>query len=271
MGTDIKIGDSAFLVNESRSRNVELSHDRFAHLWVTERTRELWKKMEQSVYPHDAIELGIRNRFFLERLQNAIDKEGISTFVNLGAGFTSYPFLIKGECHCIEVDLPHIIEFKKEQVIRWQEQGRVPMRPIEFIPCDLNSSFELENLKVKISKNSKPSFLLLEGLTYYLDPKSLQRIFSFALEIQGLGSFLTFDFWKPELVEHSVLNKFKKFLAEEIGYKPPQYNHFELPRLPGYELIEISDVVREEFKYNKQPVLSNETAILDSFAVLKRM
>lgn len=107
------ISASSFLVNESRARDVDLSRDIYAKLWVTEKTMKIWEDFSNKVYPHDAVELGIRNRFFLEQLNRHIHSNPNAVFVNIGAGFTSYPFLTDYECTTIEVDYPHIVSFKK--------------------------------------------------------------------------------------------------------------------------------------------------------------
>jgi hypothetical protein len=84
MGYGKHISESAFLVNESRARNVGLSHDRYARLWVSDATRKLWEDFAREVYPFDDIELSLRNRFFLERLEAELRKDRTTVFVNFG-------------------------------------------------------------------------------------------------------------------------------------------------------------------------------------------
>ncbi len=110
------ISDSAFLVNESRSRRVDISKDIYAHLWINESTNQLWNDFYSEVYTFDDIQLALRNRFFLEQLKSFIDKSSNPVFVNIAAGFTSYPFLITNPCKFIEIDLPYIIEYKQKKI-----------------------------------------------------------------------------------------------------------------------------------------------------------
>lgn len=146
MGFEQNISESAFLVNESRARNVGLSQDEYAHLWVTENTRTLWEDFSREVYPHDATELGSRNRFFLEHLRSAIASSQVTTFINFGAGFTSYPFLVDESCRFIEIDFKHVVEYKKKKVTRWQQMGLLPEREIFFLAADLNEPSDIEGI-----------------------------------------------------------------------------------------------------------------------------
>lgn len=72
MDVEKHISETAFLVNESRARMVELSKDIYARLWVTERTKKIWEDFAKHVYPHDDLELSIRNRYFLEHLEKFV-------------------------------------------------------------------------------------------------------------------------------------------------------------------------------------------------------
>lgn len=146
-----KISDSAFLVSESRARRVELSKDIYAYLWTSEETKNLWDEFSKKVYPFDDIELGIRNRFFLENLKNYIDSNSKPLFVNIGAGFTSYPFLVKKSCTCIEIDFKHIISYKSKKIAEWIHEGILPKRKIMFLKADICNSKDVKQLKKTLS------------------------------------------------------------------------------------------------------------------------
>lgn len=269
------ISTSAFMVNESRARNVDLSRDIYAKLWVTEETIKIWKDFSDKVYPHDAAELGIRNRFFLEQLNQHIQLNPNSVFVNIGAGFTSYPFLTDYECKTVEVDYPHIISFKKKHIKQWQKEGKMPGRKIDFIGVDLNHSNDLIRLKQELRERIQyeSSLVLMEGVTYYLDPDRFKEILKTISFIQVSGSILTFDFWENETMNHPGCIRFKKYLAENLGHEK-KYNHFNadyVRAIPGYSLITLTDVQEQEARFSDHLVLSERTElILDTYAVLKR-
>ncbi len=270
------IADSAFLVNESRARNVPLSRDRFARLWVNEATRRLWEDFSREVYPHDAIELGLRNRFFLERLTEQVRRRGVTCFVNLGAGFTSYPFLLDESLDCVEVDFPHVLAYKKTRVDRWQREGRLPRRRIAFLPADLNDPDDLRALEGNLQDRlaGAVSFFLAEGLTYYLPAESLQRLFALCARVQGEGSFLAFDFWTPAVEGQPVFQRFVRFCADRFGHRAERYNLLseeDVASLPGYEVIETTDVQALEREFAGTSVLADPAEILpENYALLVR-
>lgn len=140
------ISESAFLVNESRARRVDISHDVYASLWTTDSTQNLWEDFKRKVYAYDDIELSLRNRFFLDNLNSFISSTDKPIFINIGAGFTSYPFLINKPCRCIEVDLAHVLDFKQEKIQLLIKDKKLPDCNIEFIAVDLCKKTDVNHL-----------------------------------------------------------------------------------------------------------------------------
>lgn len=276
MDFDGHISESAFLVNESRARNVELSRDRFAHLWVTDATRKLWEDFSNNVYPHDDIELPLRNRFFLERLNSYIKKRIDSVFVNIGAGFTSYPFLIDHPCRCVEVDYPHVIGFKQSRIEKWRSEGLLPNRKIDYFKVDLTVEQGVNLLEnyLEALLADKPSFILMEGLTYYLKRSVLKRLFFLFSSVQKQGSVLAFDYWKPDVTVHPVFNRFQAFFNDRLGHVPSDYNLFDLSfvkSIAGYDIEESTDIQRLEREFaNTNRLQSYENILPEQYALLVR-
>ena len=83
------IFETGYLVAESRARRMQLSGDRFARQWIPESARErikdLWEDFSREVYPHDDLEIALRNRYFL-RSAEAFSPGQSPVFVSLGAG-----------------------------------------------------------------------------------------------------------------------------------------------------------------------------------------
>ncbi len=270
------LSESAFLVNESRARRVDISQDQFAHLWVSKATRDLWEDFTARVYPYDAIELGLRNRFFLDTLRFFVRSAKNPVFVNIGAGFTSYPFLVKEPCRIIEVDLDHVIDFKRKKIKTWIKNGRMPKRMVEFIPADLCSAGDRKRLQTRLisALADAPSFLLLEGITYYLDEAVLHALFEMCAAIQRSGSVLAFDYWDPTITENPVFLRFKKFCAERFGHKETHYtfcNEEFIHGIQGYTLVEQTDIQKLEKRYTDSALLKNSYEILpENYVVLQR-
>lgn len=276
MGYGKHISESAFLVNESRARNVGLSHDVYAHLWVSDATRKLWEDFAREVYPFDDIELSLRNRFFLERLEAELGKDGKTVFINFGAGFTSYPFLIESPCKCIEVDLEVVCDFKWRKTTEWREQGLLPDRDVEFIAADLRNEVDRERLGDELSRRlrDKRSVAVFEGITYYLDNTTLIRLFEMLKALQGRGSIIALDFWTPDDAKNPVHMRFRRFFGERFGYGETDYNLFDvevLRAVDGYEVAEVTDVQTLERVYAGTSYLADKNEIiLEHYAVLRR-
>ncbi len=271
------ISESAFLVNESRARRVDISQDIYAHLWISNSTKKLWDDFSKNVYQYDDIELGLRNRFFLDCLNKFVKSIVNPVFINIGAGFTSYPFLISKPCKCAEVDLSHVIDYKRKKIINWIKEKKLPERSIEFFSVDLCNSADLKRLKkflISFIKKEK-SFILLEGITYYIDKPTLNNLFKIFSDIQELDSILAFDFWNPRIEKNLVYQKFKKYWAEKFNYKENCYNLFDvdfIQNIMGYEIIELTDIQKLEKRFLKTNILKNYENILpENYVVLKKI
>jgi len=276
MNFDRHISESAFLVNESRARNVELSRDRFAHLWVTDAARRLWEDFSKSVYPYDDIELPLRNRFFLDRVNSYTKERTNPVFVNIGAGFTSYPFLFDKPCRCIEVDYPHVIAFKRARIAQWLKEGVLPERDIDFCAADLTvgeDAYRLEEyLKPRLAGN--PSFIVMEGLTYYLEMSVLERLFALCSAVQRPDCVLAFDYWRPDVLDHPVFNRFRTFFSDRLGRPRADYNLFDvegIESLAGYRIEETTDIQKLEREFSDTGCLQSYEEILpEHYAMLVR-
>ncbi|MEX2263592.1 MAG: class I SAM-dependent methyltransferase [Bryobacteraceae bacterium] len=274
------ISDTAFLVNESRARSVQLSGDVFAAHWVAEEkrdaVRQLWDDFSREVYPHDDLELGIRNRFFLTRLEDFVYRARDAAFVNVGAGFTSYPFLLSRPIDCIEIDYPHVIEQKRNRLVTLRQTGVLPERSVKLFAADLSQAAEREQLRQMLTSElaGRPSFILLEGLTYYLSEPVLRALLESFRNLQPGGSELAFDFWRTDITRRPVFCKLQDFFVRRFGFETQAYNLFGedfICSLGGYGVVRITDATAEERTYAGTAILSDYDKILpENYAVLRR-
>ncbi len=269
------ISDSAFLVNESRARNVALSRDSFARLWVTDSTRRLWEDFSRAVYPLDDVELPLRNRFYLAVLDAALRRDPETVFVNLAAGFTSYPYLVEKLPRAIEVDFEHVCNFKRRKIAEWQGEGLLPAREVEFMPCDLSSDGDLDSLASHVGEilSTAPSVVFLEGITYYLHTAWLGRILGLLARAQRPRSVVALDFWTPEVEQHPVHVRFRRFFAERFGHAETEYSLFEpdtFRSIEGYDLVDLCDIVELEKRFSNDRKLTEPLEIIpECYAVLE--
>lgn len=270
------ISDSAFLVNESRSRRVDISKDIYASLWINESSNKLWNDFYAEVYTFDDIQLSLRNRFFLEQIKSFINKSSNPVFVNIGAGFTSYPFLVSKDCKFIEVDLPNIIEYKRGKIKQFIENGEIPNRDITFLSADICNKIDLIKLKESLIPllDCNPSFVLFEGISYFLNRQNLCHLFNILSEVQTSNSILAFDFWKQESADHLVLKKLMRFFSDRFGFDNKQYNLMDLDfvqNIKGYVLVESTDIQELEKIYTEDNFLSDYNKIIPEYYVILKL
>jgi O-methyltransferase involved in polyketide biosynthesis len=276
MTIDHTLSESAFLVNESRARRSDISHDTYAHLWVTKATQQLWDEFATQVYPNDDIELSLRNRFFLDQVKTYANTTKNSVFINLGAGFTSYSLLLPPSCRCIEVDVPAVIIYKQEKITLFQNQGLIPRRTILFTSADLQNPKDRKEMKTffKTILQEAPSFILLEGITYYLQRTTVDALFRLCSTIQTKGSQLAFDFWTPSQISHPVFQRFTKFFSERFHHDSLKYTFLEeesIKKIRGYTITTMTDIQQLECTYLTTRVLQNYHDILpEHYVILTR-
>lgn len=88
------LSETAFLVNWARAFDPKLSKDPWAHLWVTEKSKQFGERFKKKVSPWEEWLVCLRNRYFADCLKGFEKKHKRFTFLNIAAGFTSYPYLI---------------------------------------------------------------------------------------------------------------------------------------------------------------------------------
>lgn len=275
------ISDTSFLVAESRARRLDISRDAYARHWMpparVSAVASLWEDFSRDVYPHDDLELAIRNRFFLERLQRFTAAHEDAAFVNVGAGLTSYPFLLEREIPCFECDLPHVVRFKQRRMAELTSSGILPSRDVSFLGLDVLREDGREQIRsLLITKLAKrPTFVLLEGLSYYLSFQVLEALFEVFREGQLPGSQVAMDFWMPDLRQHPVFLRLQEFFGTHFGFAAQDYCLFDqqwIDRIRRFRILELSSASRSEGTYAASSVLADERAILpENYALLERV
>ena len=270
------VSGTAFVVNYSRSRIVNISQDLYAHLWVTPEAIALWNDLSLAVYPNDDLNISLRNRFFLEQIKKFVTVNNNTVFISIAAGFDNYPFLIEADFRSVEYDLPNIMDLKKRLVEQWMKEKKLPKRNIEFMGIDLNEEKQRimmkQNLQQVIGHNH--SFVLMEGLTYYLKREVLSDIFKLLADIQESGSLVAFDYWGPDAMEYPAMARLKAYLDKKFGDIGKAWNFLDetyIKGIEGFTTIESTDIASLELKYAETRILQGrDNKIPAHYAVLKK-
>lgn len=254
----------------------ELSRDKYAYLWVPPDGVALWEEWVGKSFVNDALELSIRNRYFLERLEDFVENTESPAFVNIACGFTSYAHLVGEEVASFELDFPEVVEHKSGQVQAFQEAGKMPERSVTYCGLDLCSDGGIGALQEALAEWSqgRPTYVLLEGITYYLSPTILDELLSSIRSVQSPGSQIAVEYWQPDIVNFKVYQDLQKHFADDLDHDPQMYNLFDmeyLDKLDGYRVIESTSMAEMEEVYCGTDRLKDERYCLPAyFALLER-
>lgn len=268
------VSGTAFVVNYSRARKVRISRDVYARLWVTPEAVEAWKALAERVYPNDDLNVSLRNRFYLERIREFVRAHEDPAVVCLAAGFDNYPFLVEEPCRFVEVDLPAVIGWKRRMAARWMRAGRLPRREVVYLSADLAEPAALER-SLKRLVGSRPGFATLEGITYYLAPRALSRVFAVLRRVLRAGSRVALDYWAPDSMTYPVMVRLKRHFDQEFGASHTGWHFYgrEFFRgLPGYAWAESKDIAGLERAYSRTRRFQGRDAKIPvRFGVLERI
>jgi len=125
-----------------------------------------WKKMYAGVNTHDARARALTARSFDRIASHFISNNPGCTVINLACGFDTRFWRVENEkCKYVELDLPEMVELKKEILIDHLNY--------ELIGCSVLDASWID----KVTSNGNSNFLLLaEALFYYLPVQDVTKI-----------------------------------------------------------------------------------------------
>lgn len=142
-----------------------------------------------------------RVRYFDDFVKRSIE-EGLGQLVILGAGYDTRDIRIEGarKINVFEVDHPATQAVKIEKIKKIF--GSLPDHVV-YVPADLVIDDLGQRLLEKGYDVSKKTLFLMEGLLYYLPPKTVDEILSFIVRKSGKGSSILFDYFPESVVDGS--------------------------------------------------------------------
>ncbi len=275
-GNKREIQNTAFWMAGCRAAITGLSRDIYADLWLNLASRAKHKEYTTLVSPTENIALSLRCRFFLEEVSSYLRQHPDAVFVNIGAGFCSYPFLLPEGSTCIEVDTPENVRLKQEKISVLASTGLLPAREITFYSADLEDVSQIDALRrtIKSYVGQRPSFILYEGLIYYLPVESIQGLFELAADIQVPGSRMGVNSWNPEAEDYPVYHKFKEYFRTLHGKEPPSFvchDPDEFRRIPEYALLQQTNYMELSHRFEMvQPLQPDDDVFWETLSVLEK-
>ncbi len=263
----MQVHETAFVVSTYRSYHEDVSKDHFAKLWNNSKTEALIPDILKSVSEHEAILHSVRNRYFYEKMKDFFEANNGGTLINFGAGFSMYQFAMDHRVNTIEIDKKDIVDYKKEKVDAWMREGKLPQRKIQYASVDFNTQTEKEMIAaLKPLINRQPTFILLEGVLFFLDRKTTDKLFNVFKDLQKPGDLVGSVSYLPEIekteVYQRLLHYFDSHNDTNDSFMHQTTPHSFYENVDGYLLKEYAD----EFELSK--VYASSHNIKDKFSIL---
>ena len=171
----------------------------FTVIGESEMPEETALKLYKEVAPGFHEFIIARARYIDDFLQDNILK-GIEQLVILGAGYDSRAYRfeeLKDKIRVFEVDHPATQNIKKERLCELFQ--KLPGH-VTYVPVD----FQKENLESCLTEKGYDSHLksvfIWEGVSMYIDSKTVDETLLFISKNSGKGSTVIFDYTYPEVV-----------------------------------------------------------------------
>tara|TARA_Y100001933_G_C19015077_1_gene571068 strand:- start:31695 stop:32567 length:873 start_codon:yes stop_codon:yes gene_type:complete len=272
---NIEIFETAFVTADFRATDVALSKDRYAHLWPSEGTKIYRKAYVDSVSRHEPFAHCLRNRYFLEAIENLFNEQKIELLINFGCGFSMYPFLLPKTMAHIEIDMPHSINYKKEKIADWCASKKLPKRNISFLEADFTSNYEPQLLeKIASIKGNKRSFILLEGVLFFIGRPETERLFKLFSTIQGTDEYVGSVSFQKEIESRTAFKKLIQFTEERLVanekfcYQTVEDRYYL--NLDDYAMVDHQNTFTVANKYVPATILDPDEVLDEHFYVLKK-
>ena len=243
------ISDTALWVAIFRARETErqdaLFKDPFARKLAGERGEQIAADMQRGLrdeWPYVA-----RTMRFDQIVTEQI-KQGTDMVINLAAGLDTRPYRmdLPSSLQWIEVDLPGILDYKEEILVREK-----PRCALERVRLDLSDVDGRRALFQRLGRNAKRVLVLTEGLLVYLTRD----------EVSSLGRDLaaqsTFRDWAIDLCSPGLLKMLQKNLGalSEAG-SPLKFGPEEGPEFfnaSGWKAVEVYSMLKTAAKIKRLP------------------
>ncbi len=212
------------------------------------------------VGPMEPASMGVLMRArYSEQALEAVVKDGITQYVVIGAGMDSFAFRrpdLMDRLDVFEIDHP-VTQRKKLERIR-QAGLAIPSR-LHFVPADLAKISVLDPLDGSDLEMSRPTFLTLLGVVYYLTADSLDETARSISRRLPAGTLLVIDYLLDEasakLERLHVRKRMRSFVArrgEPMVSEYPLSTMNALMAVQGFEAVENFVLPDLEQRYRKE-------------------
>lgn len=272
----MQIHETAFIVSTYRSLHPEVSKDPYAHLWNNAKTNGILPEILSSISEHEPFLHSIRNRFFIEKMVPFFKQHPNGTLINFGSGFSMYQFVLPETVLTIEIDKEDILQYKKEKITEWMNDGTLPKRKIEYLSMDFNAiSMDEKIHEIQNLLSATPTFILLEGVLFFLNSKTTDSLFEIFRTLQKRGDLLGSVSYDPEVEATKIYQRLLQYFDKNNSTNDT-FAHQTLPvsfyqNQKDYMIIKYTDEFETARHYASQYLLPEKSEVLnESLIILKK-
>lgn len=235
------VSDTALWVAVFRAQESErpdaLFYDPYARQLAGERGAEIEKQIGMPGWP-----IVVRTQVLDELILKAVEEDGYDTVLNLAAGLDTRPYrlALPATLRWVEVDLPAVIEYKREAL----KEAKCFCR-LERHAVDLADAVARRALFAKVGAAANKVLVVTEGLLIYLDPEEVKAL---AADLHQPAAFKRWllDIGSPQLLKMLTRRHGDNMLGnEDVKFKFAPPEHLEFFRSTGWQQADYRAIGRE--------------------------
>lgn len=225
-------------------RKDALFNDPYADQLSGEFGKNLAAKMINSKYTEWNV---IIRTYLIDKFINELIADGVDTILNLGAGLDTRPYRMNLPAHVnwIQVDFPHIIEYKQKILI-----NEKPSCKLESVKIDLSDEALRRSLFSRVNEQSKKVAVLTEGLIPYFTPEQVKEL---ATDLRQQDKF---RYWILDYYSTQVQKYLKSRRANKaMGNAPFQFfvpDYFDFFKKLKWQMKQIEYLPEVSKKLNRE-------------------
>jgi O-methyltransferase involved in polyketide biosynthesis len=201
-----------------RAQNPNASRDSFAHLWIRDGVATWANQFEEHVSHYEGILHCMRNRYFHDALQQYTSNNPTALCLNLGAGFSMYPYSLPETLVHLEIDFPEIVQFKDENTAQFNKAGNIPHRNVTRLAANIVTNEGQDAIRKALSNFQKTrKIILIEGVFFFLRKNEIASVLDFCRGIMKPGDVLLCNSYADTVKDTAVFQRLTNYFATELN------------------------------------------------------
>jgi len=264
-----EVHDTAFMIAYYRAMHEALSKDPYAKLWPKGDLKNWADDFAEKVSEHDELLHCMRNRYFHDVLKDFTKENEDTLFINLGAGFSMYPYILPKTVSTIEIELPQIVTFKKDAINSFISKGKLPNRNVVHMSGDITDENHHGDIVSFIKAYKKPkTIILIEGVFFFLNKKQIESVLRLCERIQKKDDLLLCVSFDKGVNNTEVFSNLKLYFTDVLDSHENPFTslpHNFYKTIDGYSLEKRSSSLELGQKLDCFPDDFDEELVLNEY------